>query len=123
MAALFLRWLLTEEERQKPSYLKERAARIAKSLGVQYVIMGHTHDAELYGLGDDGGLKREYFNTGTWTTVFSEEERLIRKPVEFIFVQGERVGNGLRLKLLEWNDGAGEPRLLKLFRDEKDVER
>jgi UDP-2,3-diacylglucosamine pyrophosphatase LpxH len=122
-SALFLRWLLTEEERQKPSYLKDQAAGIAKSLGVQYVIMGHTHDAELYGLGDDGGLKREYFNTGTWTTVFSEEERLIRKPVEFIFVQGERVGNGLRLKLLEWNDGAGEPRLLKLFRDEKDDER
>jgi hypothetical protein len=120
--ALFLRWLLTDEERQEPSYLKDRAARIAKSLGVQYVIMGHTHDAELYPVGEDGGREKEYFNTGTWTTVFSEDERLIRKPFEFIFVQGERRGDGLTVKLLEWNDGAGEPRLLKLFRNEKDTE-
>ncbi|MGB3096541.1 MAG: hypothetical protein WBB46_07425 [Candidatus Deferrimicrobiaceae bacterium] len=122
---LFLRWLLTEEERKEPSYLKNRAACIAKTdlLGVRYVIIGHTHDAELYTLGEDGGRKKEYFNTGTWTTVFSEEERLIRKPVEFVFVQGMRVGDGITLKLLEWNDGAGEPRLLELFRDEKNVER
>jgi UDP-2,3-diacylglucosamine pyrophosphatase LpxH len=119
--ALFLRWLLTEEERQEPSYLKNQAQSIAEPdlLGVQHVIMGHTHDAELYALGEDGGRKKEYFNTGTWTSVFSEEERLIRKPVEFVFVQGLRVGDGLTLKLLEWNDGTGEPRLLELFRDEK----
>ena len=120
---LFLRWLLTEEERRGPSYLKERAARIAKPdlLGVQYVIMGHTHDAELYAIGEDGGRKKEYYNTGTWTTVFSEEERLVRRPIEFVFVQGLRAGEGLTLKLLEWNDGAGEPRLLKLLRDEENV--
>jgi hypothetical protein len=34
-------------------------------------------------------------------------------------VQGLRKKDGLKLKLLEWNDGAGEPRLLKLFREEK----
>lgn len=122
---LCLRWLLTEEGRQKPSYLKDRADCIAKQnlLGVRYVIMGHTHDAELYALDEDDGRKTEYFNTGTWTTVFSEEEQLIRKPVEFVFVQGLRAGNGLTLKLLAWNDGAGEPRLLELFRDEKNAER
>jgi UDP-2,3-diacylglucosamine pyrophosphatase LpxH len=124
-SALFFRWLLKGEERQEPSYLKSRAASIAGhgQLGVQYVIMGHTHDAELYALGEDDGRRKEYFNTGTWTTVFSEEERLIRKPVEFVFVQGLRVDDGLTLKLLEWNDGAGEPRLLELFRDEKNAER
>ena len=122
---LFFRWLLTEERKQEPSYLKKRAARIAELslLGVQYVIMGHTHDAELHATGENGDREKEYFNTGTWTTVFSEEERLIRKPIEFVFVQGLRVGDGLTLKLLEWNDGAGEPRLLKLFRDEKNTER
>jgi UDP-2,3-diacylglucosamine pyrophosphatase LpxH len=120
---LFVRWLRTEEEEQKPSYLKPRAGRIASLLGVQYVIMGHTHDPELYAIGEVEGREQEYFNTGTWTTVFSEEERLIRKPVEFVFVQGLRKGDGLSLKLVEWNDGAGEPRLLKLFRDEKDGER
>ena len=119
--ALFLRWLLTEEEKMGPSYLKKRADGIAKPdlLGVQYVVMGHTHDAELHVLGEDGGRNKEYFNTGTWTKVVSEEEQLIRKPVEFVFVQGLRKKDGLKLKLLEWNDGAGEPRLLKLFREEK----
>jgi UDP-2,3-diacylglucosamine pyrophosphatase LpxH len=122
--ALFLLWLLTGAEKKGPSYLKNRADGIVKPdlIGVQYVVMGHTHDAELYLLGEDGGRRKEYFNTGTWTTVFSEEEGLIRKPVEFVFVQGLRAGDGLTLKLLEWNDGAGEPGLLELFRDERNAE-
>jgi UDP-2,3-diacylglucosamine pyrophosphatase LpxH len=121
---LFFRWLITEERKQGPSYLNKRAARIAELslLGVQYVIMGHTHDAELHTIGEDDGRIKEYFNTGTWTTVFSEEERLIRKPIEFVFVQGLRVGDGLTLKLLEWSDAPGEPRLIKLFRNEKNAE-
>ena len=121
--ALFLRWLLTGEEKRKPSYLKDWAKGIADPglLDVRYVVMGHTHDAELHALGEKGGRKKEYFNTGTWNYVFSEEEQLIRKPVEFVFVQGVRMGEGLSVKLLEWNDGAGEPRLLKLFRDEENA--
>lgn len=120
---LLLRWLLTEEEAPGPSYLVGRADDVAKPelLGVQYVVMGHTHDAELYVLGEDGGRRKEYFNTGTWTKVFSEQEQLVRNQIEFVFVQGLRTRDGLKLKLLEWNDGAGEPRLLKLFRDEKDA--
>ncbi len=53
-------------------------------LNVKYIVMGHTHDANLQQLGNS----REYFNTGTWTKVFSEEEMLIREECEFIFVQG-----------------------------------
>ena len=113
---VILRWLLTEEEGRGPSYLKDRAERIAERLDVRYVIMGHTHDAELHPIGMGGARENEYFNTGTWTTVFSEEERLLRKPVEFVFVQGVRKEGGMALRLFEWNDGAGEPRLLKLFR-------
>jgi UDP-2,3-diacylglucosamine pyrophosphatase LpxH len=119
--ALGLRWLLTEGERKESSYLKHKAERISELLGVRYVIMGHTHDAELQPVGRCGSRREEYFNSGTWTTVFSAEERLIRKPVEFVFLQGMRAGDGFTLKLLEWNDGAGEPRLLKLLRDEKNV--
>lgn len=121
---IFLRWLLTKEEGRKPSYLNKRAAYIAKPdlLNVQYVIMGHTHDPELYEVGVSGDREKEYFNTGTWTTVFSEEERLVRKPVEFTYVQGLRNEDGLMVKLLEWNDEAGEPRLSKLFRDEKNAD-
>lgn len=117
------RLLMMEEEIPGPSYLVGRAENLAKPelLGVQYVVMGHTHDAELYVLGEDDGWRREYFNTGTWTKVFSDEEQLIRHQVEFVFVQGLRTKDGLQLKLLEWNDGAGEPRLLKLFRDEENA--
>ncbi len=114
-----LRWLFTEEEPKRSSYLKNKSDLIAQLLGVQYVVMGHTHDPELYPIAGSFGRKDEYFNTGTWTTVFSEEERLVRKPVELVFVEGLRAGEGLSLKLLEWNDGAEEPRLLKLLRDGK----
>jgi len=115
---IFLKWLLSEEERKAPSYLFKKAEEISRILGVQYVVMGHTHDAELLDIGGGKMQGRRYYNTGTWTKVFSEEEQLIRKDVEFIFVQGERKNGGLKLKLLEWDDGAGEPRLLKLFRNE-----
>jgi hypothetical protein len=74
--------------------------------------MGHTHDPDLQSIGPNG---EEYFNTGTWTVVFSQEERLIRKPVELAFVQALRRNNSLQVNLLEWDDAAGEPRLLKLF--------
>ena len=116
--ALFLIWLFTEEERKVPSYLFEKAKEIAHILGVQYVVMGHTHDAELLGMGQGEMPDGKYVNTGTWTKVFSEEEQLIRKEVECIFVQGERMKDEFKLKLMEWDDGAGEPRLLKLFRNE-----
>ncbi|HXH48484.1 MAG TPA: hypothetical protein VNM47_03850 [Terriglobia bacterium] len=109
---VFLKWLFTAEEPGKPSYLVAPAEAISKLLKVKYVIMGHTHDADLQSIGSSG---EEYFNTGTWTIVFSEEERLIRKAVEFVFVQASRRNGGLRVKLLEWDDAANEPRLLRLF--------
>ncbi len=109
---LFFRWLFTGEERGTLSDLAVQARQIRERLKVKYVVMGHTHDADLQPIGSNG---EEYFNTGTWTKVFSEEERLIRKDVEFVFVQALRKGTALQIKLLEWDDGAGEPRLLKLF--------
>ena len=66
---------------------------------------------------DRPGGRSWYFNTGTWTKVFSEEERLIREDVEFVFLEGVRRPEGLRMRLMEWNDAAGCPSLLKLFRD------
>jgi UDP-2,3-diacylglucosamine pyrophosphatase LpxH len=110
---VFLKWLLTGEQPDTPSYLVDPAKAISKLLRVQYVFMGHTHDPDLRSIGANG---EEYFNTGTWTVVFSQEERLIRKPVELAFVQALRRNNGLQVKLLEWEDAAGEPRLLKLFK-------
>jgi UDP-2,3-diacylglucosamine pyrophosphatase LpxH len=126
--AAFIRARLRQwrsEERRKagglrpvPGDLARAAAAISDALGVKYVAMGHTHDADLWSIDGKG---REYFNTGTWTTVFSEgEERLVREDVEFIFLYGERVGSSLRMRLMEWEDGAGEPRYLKLFRGDGD---
>ena len=86
-------------------------------MGIRYVVdLGHTHDAELFALKRNGS---EYFNTGTWTKVFSEEERLIRSEVEFVFLQGVRSGpNDLRLDFMEWNDGAVRAApFLKLFEE------
>jgi UDP-2,3-diacylglucosamine pyrophosphatase LpxH len=115
LAAVGIWWALTPERSPPPSELRERAQKIASKLGVPYVVMGHTHDADLSPLDRPG---REYFNTGTWTKVFSDEERLIRNDVEFVFLEGMRRREGeLRLRLMEWDDPAGEPRLLKLFED------
>jgi hypothetical protein len=74
--------------------------------------MGHTHDADLQSIGSKG---QEYFNTGTWTKVFSQEEQLIRDPSELLVLQGVRRPGGMTAKLLQWEDGAREPRLAKLF--------
>jgi len=113
---LILRWLLAPQHKTEFSALVPKASAIASRLGVKAVLMGHTHDADLQRIGANG---EEYFNTGTWTKVFSEEERLIRNDIEFVFVQGLRTDAGLQLRLMEWDDAAGEPRLLKLFEDKQ----
>jgi len=99
--------------KKKLSELARRAGPIRERLNVRYVIMGHTHDTDLQSLGPNG---QEYFNTGTWTKVFRpEEERLISDESELVFVQAMRQANGLKLKLLKWDDPANQPRLVKLF--------
>jgi UDP-2,3-diacylglucosamine pyrophosphatase LpxH len=110
----YLVCLFTRKKTKKLSYLAARAGKICQCLNVKYVLMGHTHDADFQSIGEKG---QEYFNTGTWTKVFSEEERLIRKDVQFVFVQALRRDDGLQVKLQEWDDAAYEPRLLKLFRE------
>ena len=108
----FLSWLLRGEKKKDAGTLAIAAQKIVSRIGVRFVVMGHTHDADLQGIGES---EEEYFNTGTWTKVFSEEERLIRDDIEFVFVQGLRTESGIELKLMEWDDAAREPRLLKLF--------
>jgi len=94
-------------------YLLPKADYVRSKLNVRFVTMGHTHDTDLSPVGING----EYFNTGTWTKVFSEEERLIREESELVFPQGIRGAHGITCKLMRWNDGANEPRLVKLFSD------
>jgi UDP-2,3-diacylglucosamine pyrophosphatase LpxH len=79
------------------------ASAIQKELNVRYVIMGHTHGVDLCSLTPDG--KSEYANSGTWTTIFSEnpEERLLHEEKEFVFVEILK-DEGNRLELLKWRD-------------------
>jgi len=57
---------------------------------VQIIIFGHTHDPDIRIVTSDC----KYFNTGTWTTVFSEEERIIREAKQFAFVWITKEGGG-----------------------------
>ena len=114
--AALVAWLFGGKPKREGSELVEAARKIVKLLGVKAVLMGHTHDADIESAGENG---EEYFNTGTWTKVFSEEERLIRDDLEFVFVQGLRSDRGIQLKVMEWDDSAQEPRLLKLFEDRR----
>ena len=102
--------------RQKPtgsSLLASRAEQIRQMLDVKYVTMGHTHETDLQRI---GGRAQEYFNTGTWTKVFSDQEdRLIREESELVFLQVVHEDNDVKVRLLKWEDGPGEPRLVKLF--------
>jgi UDP-2,3-diacylglucosamine pyrophosphatase LpxH len=102
---------VVREKKEPPEPLLAAAEKIAAKLGVRYVTMGHTHDTALRQLQNGG----EYFNTGTWTKVFSNEERLVREESELVFVQAIRHADGLKVKLLKWNDPANEPRLVKLL--------
>ena len=98
---------------EPPPYLRAKAAHIRETLGVDYVTMGHTHETDLDNIG--GGA--EYFNTSTWTKVITDDEELFREENEMVFLQVIRRDRGASCKLMRWNDGANEPRLVKLFTD------
>lgn len=118
--AALLVWLFGGKAKREGIALAHAAKKVVKRLGVKAVLMGHTHDADLQSAGKNG---EEYFNTGTWTKVFSEEERLIRDDLEFVFVEGVRSEAGLQLKLMRWDDPAQEPQLLKLFEEDEPKKR
>ncbi len=102
---------------EEPDALREKAEAIADILKVPYVVMGHTHDDDLHPLPATHG---EYFNTGTWTKVFSEEEQLMGDESELVFAQGTREEGRLKMHLMKWNDATGEPRLVRLLETEEE---
>jgi len=104
---------LNKPKGSETCYLIADAEFARSKLNVQFVTMGHTHDTDLASLQEGA----EYFNTGTWTKVFSPEEELTRDESELVFLQGLRGPAGLSCRLMKWEDGAGEPRLVKLFSD------
>jgi UDP-2,3-diacylglucosamine pyrophosphatase LpxH len=98
----------------KPSLHLNRAKKIQRTLGVKSVVFGHTHDPDLRGLPSDRERIGEYVNSGTWTIVFSEEERLLREEKEFVYVQIMKQPK-LKMELLKWKDELEEGQRVNLF--------
>ena len=78
---------------------------------VQIIVFGHTHDPDIRRVDKE----TSYFNTGTWTTVFSEEERIIREAKQFAFVRIKKIDGKPQAKLRRWNYSLREPEKLILF--------
>ena len=75
--------------------------------------MGHTHEPDLWPL-DEGA---HYFNLGTWTKVFSQEDRVIREEKELTFLRILPSDKGPKSRLLKWEGQRGEARLAYIFDD------
>jgi UDP-2,3-diacylglucosamine pyrophosphatase LpxH len=89
--------------REDPVHLLRRAAAyIAGRLRVRYVVFGHSHSEDRQALPGE----RTYFNCGTWTGVFSEQEILYRNIHQFSFVKFQ----GGRGELLQWDASRSEGR-------------
>jgi len=80
-------------------------------IDVQTIVFGHTHDPDIRIVASDC----KYFNTGTWTTVFSEEERIIREAKQFAFVWIKEEEGKPQATLNRWNDSLKQPEKLILF--------
>lgn len=93
--------------------LEKKAYSIQKLLNVPYLVFGHTHEAHRK-LFSRGERRAEYFNSGTWTKVFTKsmEERLLKEESEFVYVQLDR--DERKIEFLRWRDdlNGGEPVLL-----------
>lgn len=82
-----------------PPEIYDAARVIAKETGVPFVVMGHTHLAEIKELDDRGSL---FVNTGTWTSIAGVWDALWPNNRRFTFVRMRDHD----LKLLRWNDTA-----------------
>ncbi len=78
---------------------------------VRIIVFGHTHDPDIKIISPDC----KYFNTGTWTKVFSEEERIIREAKQFSFVWIRKKDGTPQATLYRWNDYLNQPEKQILF--------
>ena len=78
--------------------LRDIARRIADTLGVRYVVFGHSHEPDAYRLPPEAN--REYFNVGTWVPNMNEGH--------FVFLQISRESEG-SAQLMRWNRKAERP--------------
>ena len=78
---------------------------------VKIIVFGHTHDPDIRRVDKES----RYFNTATWTTVFSEEDRIIREAKQFAFVWIKKIDGKPQAKLRRWNYSLRESEKLILF--------
>jgi len=103
-----LKWFRTDP-------LEEVLPKIKEYLkDVRIIIFGHTHDPDIRKVAPDC----TYYNTSTWTKVFSEEERIIREAKQFAFVRIKEENGNPQATLNQWDDNLKKPKPLVLF--EKD---
>lgn len=120
----FLRWifilalllgiliaLLPRSRNSLKPLLREKAIQIQKLLEPKLVVMGHSHEVDLARLTPES----EYFNTGTWTKVFSQEPRIIREEKELTFLRVISSDGGWKAKLMKWEGTQHHARLAYLF--------
>ena len=111
---LLISWLISKFSKDTfTSILKEIKSKILTDIKI--IVMGHTHDPVIKKIGDDCW----YYNTSTWTTVFSEDERLVRDDKQFALLKVKLTDKGPDAQLMRWNDAAGECEQLILFEENK----
>lgn len=91
---------------------RSRAAKILELTQARYVILGHTHDADRCVF--PAGV---YFNSGTWTKVFSPEEKVSRDDRELTFVRLVRHDGAFAAELLRWEAASVPARPARIVRD------
>lgn len=87
---------------------------------VQIIVTGHTHDPDVKNL-VSGNNTFQYFNTGTWTVILSEEDRIIREGKQFAFVWIKKENGEPKGKLLRWDQNLHKHIKLILFRENKEL--
>ena len=92
---------------------RNAATRIGELFNVKCVILGHTHETDLWNT--KSGFR--YFNAGTWTKVFSQEDQVLREEREFTFVRVIKTSRDLDARLMKWEGGSRSARPIRLFRD------
>lgn len=95
-----------------PPEIYDAARVIAEETGAPFVVMGHTHLAEIKELDKRGTL---FVNTGTWTSIAGVWDALWPNNRRFTFVRMR----GGELDLLRWNDTARRVDEVLMFDDYK----
>lgn len=110
-AFLLLQLFGARRSTQLAPKLRNAARRIAPWLPVPYIVMGHSHTAELRPL--PGGSV--YANTGSWLLAASPDPAVDpseHSPRSFLVLRPAGEGNATEAELLRWNPDTGEPETL-----------